>query len=336
MRLFAASLVALSLSVAPATAQRINVGSYGMKPLSGPKGPDAPTGVDYEQKLGQKVPLGITLYDHMARPVTLAQVGDGKPVVLVMMYSRCPRLCSEVLTKLLESIKKVAAADPAFTAGGPFNLCVVSVDPKDSPDGMVRPRRHQFIEAYDRRPEDRPGVYFLTGTPGQGTEPAEADARVHELADAVGFKYTLLARGKDYTYEQAEKRWLSKDGPLTSYPKDYDFQHPPGVVFLAPDGTITRYLLGLEYKSTTVRQAVVEASGGQVGGLSDKVAFYCFAYDEVKGHYRPAMRVLALVAAPFGVLVLGLVGYTIRTARRESAVVLPSPPDRLSTGGGVV
>lgn len=317
MRLFTATLVVLTLCAAPATAQRLNVGSYGMKPLSGPRGPEAPAGVDFEQKLGQKVPLDIKLYDHMAHEVTLREVAAGKPLVLVMMYSRCPRLCSEVLTKLLESIKKVRANDPAFSAGGPFSLAVVSVDPKDSPGGMVRPRRHQFLEAYDRRPEDLPGVAFLTGTHGQGNDPGEADVRVHELADAVGFKYTLLARGKNYTWEAAENRWVSDTGPLTGLPKDYDFQHPPGVVFIAPDGTITRYLLGLDYKSTTVRQAIVEASGGQVGGLADKVAFYCFAYDDVKGHYRPTMRLLAAVAAPFGLLVIGLAGYTIRTARRE-------------------
>ena len=324
MRLILASLILL-LGVAPATAQRLNVGSYGMKPLAGPKGPDAPAGVDYEQKLGQKVPLGLTFFDHMGAPTTLGDVAGGKPLVLVLAYSRCPRLCSEVLTKLLEAIKKVAAADPAFVAGGPFNLCVVSIDPKDSSDGLIRPNRHRFLEAYDRRPEDQPGVWFLTASQGQGTDHTEADTRIHELADAVGFKYSLLARGKEYQFDGGEKRWLSKDGPLTGYPKDYDFQHPPGVVFLAPDGTITRYLLGLEYKSTTLRTAVVEASGGQIGGLADKVTFYCFAYDEVKGHYRPAMRVLAFAAAPFGLLVLGLAGYTIRNARRETAAAAGVP-----------
>lgn len=317
MRLTTVTLLTLLLTAAPAVAQRINVGSYGMKPLAGPKGPDAPAGVDYEQKLGQKLPLTTQFYDHMARPVTLGEIAGGKPLVLVMMYSRCPRLCSEVLTKLLESLKLVRRNDPGFVAGEQFNLAVVSVDPKDSPDGMVRPRRHLFLKEYDGRPEDAPGVWFLTASHGVGTDHADADARIHELAEGAGFRYTLLARGKDYTYDAADKRWLSKDGPLTGYPKDYDFQHPPGVVFVSPDGTITRYLLGLDYKSTTVRQAVVEASGGQVGGLSDKVAFYCFAYDDVKGHYRPAMRVLAVAAAPFGLLVLGLAGYTIRTARRE-------------------
>jgi protein SCO1/2 len=316
-RTLAAAVLTLTLAAAPAAAQRFNVGSYGMKPLAGPKGPDAPAGVDYEQKLGGKLPLDLTFYDHLARPVTLGEAAGGKPLVLVMMYSRCPRLCSEVLTKLLESLKTVRRADPTFVAGEQFNMAVVSVDPKDSPDGMVRPRRHLFLKEYDGRPEDAPGVAFLTASRGQGTDHAEADARIHELADAVGFRYTLLARGKNYQYDPVERRWLSDTGPLTGYPKDYDFQHPPGVVFVAPDGTITRYLLGLDYKSTTVRQAVVEASGGRVGGLSDKVAFYCFAYDDVKGHYRPTMRVLALAAAPFGLLVLGLAGYTIRTARRE-------------------
>jgi protein SCO1/2 len=314
-----------------AAAQRVNVGSYGMKPLSGPKGPDAPTGVDYEQKLGSLVPLDLTLYDHMARPVTLRQAADGKPLVLVMAYTRCPRLCSEVLTKLLEAVKKVYAADPTFTAGGPFNIAVVSIDPKDSTDGMVRPNRHRFLEAYDKRPEDAPGVAFLTANQGQGGDLGEADARVHDLADAIGFRYTLLARGKDYFWNADERRWLSKDGPLTGYPKDYDFQHPPGVVFVSPDGVVTRYLLGLDYKSTDLRKAVVEASGGTVGTLADKAAFYCFAYDDVKGHYRPTMRFLAIAAAPFAVLVLGLTAYTIRTARREGRPV-PGPP---TTIGGI-
>ena len=335
MRLVAASLFAL-LCAAPAAAQRINVGSYGLKPLSGPKGPDAPAGVDFEQKLGGKLPLGLTLYDHLGRPVTLGEAAGGKPLVLVMMYSRCPRLCSEVLTKLLESLKTVRRNDPTFSAGEQFNLAVVSIDPKDSSEGMVRPRRGLFLKEYDGRPEDAPGVTFLTACHGQGTDHTEADTRIHELAEAVGFRYTLLARGKNYAWDAAESRWLTKDGPLTGYPREYDFQHPPGVVFVAPDGTVTRYLLGLDYKSTTVRAAVVEASGGQVGGLADKVAFYCFAYDDVKNHYRPTMRVLAFAAAPFGLLVLGLAAYTIRTARREgrTAVTPPGGVEPLTPIGG--
>ena len=61
-----------------------------------------------------------------------------------------------------------------------------------------------------------------------------------------------------------------------------------------------------------------EASAGTVGSLADKVVLYCFAYDTASGHYKPTMRALAVVAAPF-VFLLGFLVY--RTVRRD-----PTPP----------
>lgn len=315
--------LAAAVLAAPALAQ--NVGSYGKAPMPGDRGAVVPENVDYEQKLGATVPLDLELYDHHAEPVTLRQITAGKPTVLVMAYMRCPRLCNEVLTRLLDSMKEVRRRDPSFVAGGPFNVVVVSVDPKDPPPQMAK-RRAEFGREYDGRDEGTPGVWFLTASRGQGTDLVEADAKVHEVAAAVGFDYKLYAKGKNYGYDPAGRRWVADDGKvLTDAGKNYDYQHAAGVVFLAPDGRVTRYLLGLEYKPTTVRQAIVEASAGTVGSLADKVVLYCFAYDTASGHYKPAMRVLAVAAAPF-VFLLGFLVF--RTVRRD-----PTPPAPPLTAG---
>lgn len=312
----AALTLAVALSAAyPAVAQRM---SYGKAPLPGESGPADPSNVDYEQRLGEKLPLDLTLYDHHGQPISLREVAGGKPTVLVMAYFRCPRLCNEVMTDLLDALKEVRRKDPAFVAGGPFNFVVVTIDPKESPVTHARPRRQAFGHEYDGRTEDTPGVWFLSASHGQGTDLEDADRKIHELSTAVGFRYTLHQRGRDYEYHTDDGKWYTRDGrPLGERAKDYDYQHAPGAVFIAPDGTITRYLLGLKYDPTTVRRAIVEASAGTVGTLSDKVGFYCFAYDNVKGHYKPTMRVVGLAAAPFAVLVLFLAGRTIRRGMRE-------------------
>ncbi len=314
-RTAAIALTAALLAAAPAAAQRM---SYGKAPLPGDSGPPNPADVDYVQRLGEYAPLDLTFYDHLGREVALRDLVGGKPTILVLAYYRCPRLCNVVLTDLLDALKAVHRSDPTFVAGGPFNLVVVSIDPKESPTGDAARRRGEFLQQYDRRPDDQPGVWFLSASHGQGTDLDEADRKVHQLADAVGFKYTLRQRGREYEYDAAAGQWVTKDGRvLAERARDYDYQHAPGVVFLAPDGKITRYLLGLEYNPTTVRRAVVEASAGTVGTLADKVTFYCFAYDHVTGKYKPVMRLLAVVAAPFFLLVAFIAYRAVRSARRE-------------------
>jgi protein SCO1/2 len=301
--------------------------SYGKAPIPGDTGPPSPENVDYVQRLGGSAPLDLTFYDHTGRPVVLRDLAGGKPTVLVLAYYRCPRLCNEVLIGLLDALKAVHKSDPAFVAGGPFNLVVVSIDPKEDPTTLARPRRQAFLDEYDRRPEDQPGVWFLSASHGQGTDLAEAERKIHRLADAVGFKYTLRQRGREYHYDAAAGHWVTTDGRVMGErAKEYDYQHAPGVVFLAPDGKITRYLLGIKFEPTTVRRAVVEASDGTVGTLADKVAFLCFAYDDTTGHYRVAMRVLALVAVPF-VFLVGFIAYrAVRSARREPALAPGEAP----------
>ena len=70
--------------------------------------------------------------------------GD-KPVVLVLAYYRCPKLCNVVLNGLLQSFREMS-----FTAGKEFDVVTVSFDPRERPE-LAAAKKQQL------RREVRPG-----------------------------------------------------------------------------------------------------------------------------------------------------------------------------------
>ncbi len=318
-------LLAMSLtflSVAPAMAQKM---SYGKAPMSGDTGPPAPENVGFDQKLGDSVPLDLEFTDHLGKQVVLRDLVGGKPTILVLAYYRCPLLCSQVLTGLLNGLRDAAKNDSAFVAGGPFNVITISIDPREPP-GLARAKRASFIKAYDStRAEEAPGWSFLTASHGQGTDLVDADRKIHRLADAVGFRYTLRSKSKEYQYSGETGQWTTADGRvLAEQVRDYDYAHASGIVFLSPDGKITKYSLGISYNAAAIQSGVAEARGGKVSTFAEQVSQFCFVYDDVKGHYRPTMRALGLVSLPFAVLVGFLAVRTARRAMREKPLTLPA------------
>jgi protein SCO1/2 len=58
-----------------------------------------------------------------------------------------------------------------------------------------------------------------------------------------------------------------------------DFEHPVGLIILAPDGKIIRYMYGADLLSFDLKMALVEASQGKIGPAISKVVRFCFSYD---------------------------------------------------------
>jgi protein SCO1 len=311
-----------------------NVGSYGRKPLPGETGPPAPENAKFTQKLGEMLPENLTFQDHDNNPVTIQGLANGKPTILILAYFRCPKLCNQVIGGVLEGLKELRKKDSTFVAGGPFNLVIVSIDPKE-PVALARQRREIFLEEYDKRDPATSGVWFLTSNKGQGTDTKLLDQKIHQLANAVGYEYALRADGKDYTYS-AEAGWKTKTGdPLRENVRQYDYLHSSGIVFLSPDGKITRYLLGISYEANSLKLATIEASGGKVGSFFDRnVSQYCYVYDDVKGHYSVTMRYVAIAFIPFMLGVVGMTYWTVRRAMREKPLTLPTQP--LAAAGPVI
>lgn len=106
------------------------------------------------------------------------------------------------------------------------------------------------------------------------------------------------------------------------------YAHPAVVLFISPDGTISRYLYGLEYTPRDLKFAIIDASEGKVGSTVDRIILSCFHYDASRGAYGAyAFGIMrlggAVTLAALGLLMLLL--WRRERQRSASSPVLPTP-----------
>lgn len=128
--------------------------------------------VGFDQNLGRPVPLDVAFKDETGASVLLGDYFRGRPVVLSLVYFRCPMLCGEVLHG-----EATALASLPFEAGKDYEAVTLSFDPSDTPADAAR-QKMRILAAYGR-PGAATGWHFLTGA-------AESSRAV---AQAVGFSY---------------------------------------------------------------------------------------------------------------------------------------------------
>src|SRR4051812_12484154 len=78
--------------------------------------------VAFDQRLNERLPVDLSFKDEAGSDVTLGSYFDhGKPVILVLAYFRCPRLCSEVLNGLIRALLEID-----LRPGTDFDIIVIS------------------------------------------------------------------------------------------------------------------------------------------------------------------------------------------------------------------
>ncbi|MFO0935409.1 MAG: hypothetical protein U0798_02705 [Gemmataceae bacterium] len=341
-------LIAITLTAVSAGSVRAQ--AYGKAPMPGDAGSNADKKSGFDMKRGNKIPMDLEFYDHTEKAVKIGDLIGGKPTILVLAYYRCPQLCNEILQHLLESMRVLARG--GFECGRDYNVITVGIDPKET-QYMARIKRLSFLKELDGRPENQAGWWFLTAGHGHGTDVKDADRRIHELANAVGFWYALRHKGTDYTYDPADGIWKAQGGSkLRPDAREYEFIHASGITILTPEGVISQYFMGHSgesapdsddpvgvrpYRARDIRLALVEASGGKVGTAFDQAMLYCFMFDQTKSQYRPIMSALAWIATPFALLVVVIAALALRNARRVGNNLPPIPPpanQELNGSGG--
>lgn len=128
------------------------------------------SGLAYEQKLGNQLPLQATFRDETGHSVKLFGLFDGKPLILALGYFHCPNLCSVVRADLFDALRA-----SGMEAGRDYSLVALSIDPSETSADAAA------AKADDLQRYPSPGAeenwHFVTG---------RADA-VQAVADAVGF-----------------------------------------------------------------------------------------------------------------------------------------------------
>lgn len=139
--------------------------------------------VGIDQRLNEPVPLDLRFRDESGRDVKLGDYFQGKPVILVLAYFRCPMLCTQVLNGLVSGLRGVT-----FDIGREFDVVTVSFDPRDTPE-LAAAKKQSYVADYGR-PDAGQGWHFLTGEP----------AAIERLAQAVGFRYYFDDRRGEFAH----------------------------------------------------------------------------------------------------------------------------------------
>jgi protein SCO1 len=161
--------------------------------------------VGFDQNLGGALPLALAFRDEAGSEVRLGELFAGKPVVLGLVYYRCPVLCTLVERGLASGLKPLD-----LEPGRDFEVVFVSIDPTDTPETAAG-RRRDVLEHYGRPASDA-GWHFLTGD----------EAAIAALAEAVGFRYALDPETGQYAHA-AGLAVATPDGRLSRYLFGVDF-----------------------------------------------------------------------------------------------------------------
>ncbi|HYC56793.1 MAG TPA: SCO family protein [Candidatus Binatia bacterium] len=183
--LIAAAAVAATLAATAAAATPFAPVARS-KPDAAPASSEAPAslqGVDFQQRLGEQLPLQTRFVDENGNDVMLGDFFGSKPVVLVMAYYECPMLCTLVLNGTVKAMRPMS-----FTAGEEFEVVVISIDPTETPE-LARKKKDVYLDSYERRGNGQ-GWHFLTGT----------EESIRAVADAAGYSYRYLPQTGDYAH----------------------------------------------------------------------------------------------------------------------------------------
>lgn len=149
-----------------------------------------------------------------------------------------------------------------------YSLIVLSIDPSETPaDALDAQRKDAARAGLTSAP---PSWHYLTGHADQ----------VRLIEDAVGF----------HTRFDSQLR---------------QFLHPTGLVVLTARGTISSYLLGVDYRAGNLDLALTRARGGGIEKAALPILLLCFHYDPSTGRYSLAIIKLLELGCALTVLTVG-------------------------------
>jgi protein SCO1/2 len=152
--------------------------------------------VGIDPRPGSPVPGELVLTDEHGRPFRLEEA-FGRPVVLSLVYYRCPGICQALLSGVQEVLLGLS-----LVPGEDYRVVTVSFDPGDRPEDSRRTRENYLAGMGRTFPED--AWVFLTGD----------SAAIAELTEAVGFHYRRV--GEHFVHPTALVV-LSPKGRISRY-----------------------------------------------------------------------------------------------------------------------
>jgi protein SCO1/2 len=155
-----------------------------------------------------------------------------------------------------------------------YRVVFASIDPRETPSDAVGARAMLSRMEPGARTRD---WNFVTAAP-----PAIA-----ALTEPAGFHYIFDARIGQYA-------------------------HPAGLVVVTPEGRVAQYFFGVGFEPDALRLALVNASGGHLGSVIDRLVLMCCGYDPATGRYSLLVSRLMMVLGCGFVALMAIGAFLLR------------------------
>jgi protein SCO1/2 len=172
-----------------------------------------------------------------------------------------------------------AIREAELQTGEDYTALALSFDARDTP-ALAADAKEKYVEIAGLDSAAARGFHFWTGT----------EENIETFTSEVGFEFAWDAKTEEYA-------------------------HHAILAFISPDGTITRYLYGIQHAPRDYRLALVEAGQGTVGSTVDRLLLTCYQFDPNEQSY--SLAILGWMKWGGGLLTLALIGVLGYFWRRE-------------------
>ena len=124
--------------------------------------------------------------------------------------------------------------------GTDYDVLTISIDHTESIE-LGRNKKVSYINTMQKKEEAKNWQFFVSDS-----------LDIARLASSVGYNFEKV---------------------------NGEFVHPTGLVALAPDGKIIRYLRGIEFLPFDIKITLVEAAEGKIGPSINRLLAVCYSYD---------------------------------------------------------
>jgi protein SCO1/2 len=163
--------------------------------------------------------------------------------------------------------------------GADFDVVDLSIDSNEKPAAAAE-KKALYVRRYGRSGAAA-GWHCLVGDQGS----------IAQLADEVGYRYAYDPETKQYA-------------------------HPSGAIVLTPDGKVSRYVFGVTFSATELRDAIAAGKQGKSSSVVSQIFLLCYHYNPITGKYGALILSILRVAS---IGFLALVGWWLFSMVRHSS-----------------
>lgn len=185
--------------------------------------------------------------------------------------------CPMLCSLILDGLAD-AMGESDLQPGDDYTALAVSFDTRDTP-ALAASVKEKYVAEVNREGTDD-AFHFWTGS----------EDAIEQFTSEAGFEFAWDARTEEYA-------------------------HHAVLVFLTPDGTVSRYLYGAQFYPRDFKLALVESGEGTVGSTLDRVLLTCYQFDEDSQSY--SLAILGVMKWGGGALLLALIAGLGLFWRRE-------------------